>query len=111
EVRRCAHFTDKSCRIRSTIGESSFSGLRFKKYAGTIATATVPTDCLRGCAHARGRARDGIKLRVALAVDLLLRVGLLDVDATLEEGTVFDADALRNDVTGERAFVADVNAI
>src|SRR5690242_1278336 len=42
---------------------------------------------------------------------VLLLSGLANVDAALEEGAIFDADALRHDVAGERAFVADVNAV
>src|SRR5205085_10112225 len=44
-----------------------------------------------------------------LAVGLL--VGLLNVDPALEEGAIFNADALRHDVTGERALIADVHTI
>ena len=43
------------------------------------------------------------------AVDLL--AGLADVDPTLEEGAFFDADALGDDVTVERTFAADVEAV
>src|SRR4051812_11165476 len=69
-----------------------------------------PRKGLRSCAH-RSRTADRFKLRIALAVDLLLLIWLLDVDAALEEGAVFDADALRDHVAGERAFVADVDAV
>jgi hypothetical protein len=34
--------------------------------------------------------------------------GLLDVDAALEEGAVFDADALCNDIPSQGTFTADV---
>ena len=37
--------------------------------------------------------------------------GLADVDAALEEGSVFDGDAGGDDVAGERAFAADVDAV
>ena len=37
--------------------------------------------------------------------------GLADVDAALEEGAVFDGDAGGDDVAGERAFAADVDAV
>ena len=36
---------------------------------------------------------------------------LADVDAALEEGAVFDGDAGGDDVAGEGAFAADVDAI
>ncbi len=36
---------------------------------------------------------------------------LADIDAALEEGTVFDGDACGDDVAGEGAFGADVDAI
>jgi hypothetical protein len=36
---------------------------------------------------------------------------LADVDAALEVGAVFDADALRDYVAGQRTFVADVHAV
>ena len=36
---------------------------------------------------------------------------LADVDAALEEGAVFDGNACGDDVAGERAFAADVDAI
>ena len=37
--------------------------------------------------------------------------GLADVDAALEEGAVFDGDAGSDDVAGEGAFGADVDAV
>ena len=37
--------------------------------------------------------------------------GLADVDAALEEGAVFDGDAGGDDVAGEGAFAADVDAV
>src|SRR6185312_8710956 len=52
----------------------------------------------------RGLNRDGL-----LAV--LLLSGLANVDAAFEERAIFDADALRHDVAGERTFVADINAV
>src|SRR5512146_3558171 len=48
-------------------------------------------------------------LRIRHRLDLL--AGLADVDPALEEGAVFDADALRHDVAGKRTFVADVHAV
>jgi len=37
--------------------------------------------------------------------------GFADVDAALEECTVFNADACRGDVAGEGAFAADIDAV
>src|ERR1700756_3018662 len=36
---------------------------------------------------------------------------LADVDAALEEGAIFDRDALRDHVAGQRAFAPDVDAV
>src|SRR5438128_919167 len=58
-----------------------------------------------GCGCGRGLDRNRF-----LAVALLLS-GLANVDATLEEGAIFNADALRDDVACKRAFVADVYAV
>src|ERR1700678_3257037 len=38
-----------------------------------------------------------------------LGVGFADIDASLEEGAIFDADAGCGDVAGERAFAADID--
>ena len=60
------------------------------------------------------RASGGLRSRrVAGGFRLGIRLlaGFADVDAALEERSVFDADALRDDIAGQRAFIADVNAI
>ena len=65
----------------------------------------------------QGSLRSERKTALCVRCDFLvldgrgLGVGLADVDAALEEGTVFNADAGRGDVTGERAFCTDVDAI
>src|SRR5512146_1547715 len=48
-------------------------------------------------------------LRIRHRLDLL--AGLANVDPALEEGAVFDADALRNHVAGKRPFVADIYTV
>src|SRR5215469_16012960 len=59
---------------------------------------------------AGGRDARGLDRNRFLAVVLLLS-GLANVDTTLEESAVFNADALGYNVTGERTFVADIHAI
>src|SRR5271169_3665042 len=62
-------------------------------------------------ANSRGsRAALGPGNRILrFAIDLL--AGLTDVDATLKIGALFDADALGDDVAGERTLTANVEAI
>src|SRR6202034_1162879 len=36
---------------------------------------------------------------------------LTNVDTALEEGAIFNADALRNDIAGQRTFAADVDTV
>src|SRR3954454_23203858 len=68
----------------------------------------------------RGRAsrphpqRSSLRLRGAsnfLGFVLDLLAGLADIDAALEEGAIFDRDALGDYVAGQRTFVADVDAV
>src|SRR6202041_3951640 len=70
----------------------------------------IPTVNLRSRADSR---RLGRRDTLVLAIGLLLRrlAALADVDATLEERTVFDRDACRDHVTGERSITADINAV
>src|SRR6185369_17152217 len=55
------------------------------------------------------------RLRRGLVVDrlcvLTFFTGLADIDSALEVRAVFDADALRDDIAGQRTFVADVHAV
>src|SRR5436305_10641391 len=51
----------------------------------------------------------GAGLFLGFVLDLL--AGLADVDATLEEGAIFDRDALGDHIAGQRTFVADVHTV
>src|ERR671935_3068087 len=55
------------------------------------------------------RQRLSLSVRTHIAGRLVSR--FLNVDATLEEGAIFDADALRNHVAGKRALTADIHAV
>src|SRR5581483_861623 len=59
----------------------------------------------------RSRLLSGSVGRGLGVASLLIGAGLADVDAALEERTIFDGDALGGYVAGERAFAADVDAI
>src|ERR1035441_9573168 len=61
-----------------------------------------------GCGRQRGLRRRR-RILGFFAVDLL--AGLADVDPTLEKCSLFDADALGDDVSVERTFAADVEAV
>src|SRR5512141_256431 len=37
--------------------------------------------------------------------------GLADIDTALEESTVFDADALGDNIAGQRTFIANVDTV
>src|SRR5690242_19479628 len=41
----------------------------------------------------------------------VLRSGCANVDAPFEEGAIFDADALRNYIAGERSLIPDVHPV
>src|SRR5271165_4347586 len=75
------------------------------------AALTTTRQSERSGANSRGsRAGLGPGNRILrLAIDLL--AGLADVDATLKVGALFDTDALRDDVAGERTLTANVEAI
>src|SRR5579859_6576332 len=55
---------------------------------------------------------DGGRVNLSLTVSAVgLLVRLLDINAALEVGAVFDADALGNHITDEGAFIADIHAV
>src|SRR5664280_2766615 len=64
-----------------------------------------PGRCRRRTGLPRGR-RSGF---LGFAIGFL--AGLADIDAALEVSAIFNADALGDDVAGERAFAAEVHAV
>src|ERR1700761_4817851 len=93
-------------------GWSRRTGPNHRTY-GYAARTTLRKEPRRQTALAEWRCES---LRLGGAGDFFgLVLGLLarlaDIDTALEEGAVFDRDALRDDVASERAFVADVHAV
>jgi len=82
---------------------------RFANSAADFSTIAPTARLGSGANRCRLRRRNTF----VLAIGLLLRrlTTLANVDATLEERSVFNGDASRDDVTGERPIAPDINAV